>query len=184
MPNAWVKPSETVYRSMKLKPLKSRNTVREIVTILALSAIAAFITNSISPAGIPLVGQWDTQRGAISAQTDHLNAHDRLKIDNTEEARQLFAAGRVVFVDARSRLQYDAGHIPGAVSLPVGEFDEMIETILNRYPLDQPMVTYCSGRTCEDSHRLAQFLREFGYLDVRIFIDGFPGWLAAGYAIE
>jgi len=45
-------------------------------------------------------------------------------------------------------------------------------------------VTYCSGRTCEDSHNLGRFLSEAGYTDVRIFIDGFSGWQAEGNPIE
>lgn len=152
--------------------------------ILALSVIIALVTNSLSPSGIALVGQWDTRRGVISAQPDSIAAHGRLEIRTTKQAKQIFDTGDSVFIDARSRQQFEAGHIPGAVSLPAGRFDEMIETLLDQYPLDQPIVTYCSGRTCEDSHRLSQFLLDFGYTDVRIFIDGFPGWQAAGYAVE
>ena len=46
------------------------------------------------------------------------------------------------------------------------------------------MITYCSGRTCEDSHNLARLLSEVGFTDVRVFIDGFPGWEAEGYPVE
>ena len=55
---------------------------------------------------------------------------------------------------------------------------------MNQYPLEQPIVTYCSGRTCEDSHQLAWLLIDVGFSEVRIFIDGFPGWQAEGYPIE
>ena len=87
-------------------------------------------------------------------------------------------------MDARSKNHYENGHIPGAVSLPVVQFEERIEFFLNRYPPEQPIVTYCSGRTCEDSHDLAQFLSDLGFTNVRIFIDGFPGWEADGYPVE
>jgi rhodanese-related sulfurtransferase len=73
------------------------------------------------------------------------------------------------------------GHIPGAVSLPVRSFDEGIADFWQRHAPEQAIVTYCSGRTCEDSHRLAQRLREAGYGKVRVFIDGYSGWVAAGY---
>lgn len=164
--------------------MKLRNTLIEISIIITLSIVIALITNALSPAGIALVGQWDTHRGVISAKPDNINTQSRLEIRSVKEAKQIFDTGAAVFIDARSRQRFEAGHIPDAVSLPVGQFDELIETVLNRYPLDQPIVTYCSGRTCEDSHRLSQFLLEFGYSDVRIFIDGFPGWQAAGYAVE
>ena len=57
-------------------------------------------------------------------------------------------------------------------------------SFLKRYPLDQPIVTYCSGRTCEDSHILARLLSEAGYTSVRIFIDGLAGWQAEGSPVE
>ena len=81
-------------------------------------------------------------------------------------------------------LLYDTGHIPGAVSLPMGEFDMHIEAFMNRHSPEQPIVTYCSGRTCEDSHELAQLFLASGFLNVSVFIDGFPGWEAQGYPIE
>ena len=89
--------------------------------------------------------------------------------------------GKAQFVDARANDAFIEGHIKEAISLPVGKFDIMIEHFLNRYLPEQPIVTYCSGRTCEDSHRLAQLLIEFGYEKVSIMIDGFPGWREYGY---
>ena len=64
------------------------------------------------------------------------------------------------------------------------QFDELIDTFLDQHAIEQHLVTYCSGRTCEDSHNLAQLLMDFGYDDVMDFIDGFPGWEAKGYPIE
>jgi rhodanese-related sulfurtransferase len=79
---------------------------------------------------------------------------------------------------------YEDGHISGAESLPVGQFDEQIESFLNRHSPDTRIVTYCSGRTCEDSHNLARFLSDVGFTHVSVFIDGFPGWEAQGFPIE
>jgi len=87
-------------------------------------------------------------------------------------------------VDARSPEDYEAGHIQGSVSLPVGRFEEEIEAFLERYPPEASIITYCSGRTCLDSHHLAEFLLDFGYDKVTVFIDGFPGWEAEGHPIE
>jgi rhodanese-related sulfurtransferase len=66
----------------------------------------------------------------------------------------------------------------------VGQFDELINAFIDQHSFDQPIVTYCSGRTCEDSHNLAQLLLDFGFNDVKVFIDGFPGWEAEDYPIE
>jgi rhodanese-related sulfurtransferase len=130
------------------------------------------------------VGQWDIAEGVITASPTGDSAGQPEEIDSVARAKYIFDKDEVLFVYARSQNDYDNGHIPGAVSFPVGQFEERIEFFLNRYPPEKLIVTYCSGRTCEDSHDLAQFLSDVGFTNVRIFIDGFPGWEAEGYPIE
>jgi rhodanese-related sulfurtransferase len=107
-----------------------------------------------------------------------------IEIENVDQARKLYDSGKYIFVDARSVEDYEAGHISGAVSLPVGQFEENIAAFLERHPPEASIITYCSGRTCQDSHRLAENLLAFGYGNVNVFIDGFPGWEAEGHPIE
>jgi 3-mercaptopyruvate sulfurtransferase SseA len=66
----------------------------------------------------------------------------------------------------------------------MGQFEEIIAAFLERYPPEASIVTYCSGRTCLDSHHLAEFFMDFGYNKINVFIDGFPGWQAEGHPIE
>jgi rhodanese-related sulfurtransferase len=87
-------------------------------------------------------------------------------------------------VDARTKEAYQDGRIKGAVSLPFYEFDDLIEGFTTKFPAFSKMVTYCSGRECEDSHELAQLLIDEGYEDVRVFIDGYPAWEKNGYPVE
>ena len=162
----------------------SQKTIKEIVILVGVSVTLAFMVNFLSPRGIALLGQWDTAKGVITADPIGVAAGGLEEIDSVALAREIFDRGDVLFVDARSSDNYDDGHIQGAISLPVGQFDERIESFLNRYSSDLSIVTYCSGRTCEDSHNLTQFLSDAGYTNVRIFIDGFPGWEAEGYPIE
>jgi rhodanese-related sulfurtransferase len=149
-----------------------QKTIKEIIILVAVSVALALVVNTLSPKGIGLVGQWDIAKGVISASPAGDAAGRLEEIDSVARAKDLFDKEDVLFVDARSQNDYENGHIPGAVSLPVGQFEERIESFLNRYPLAQPIVTYCSGRTCEDSHDLAQFLSDLGFTNVRIFIDG------------
>jgi rhodanese-related sulfurtransferase len=165
-------------KSMNLKPLIARAAV-----ILAAAVVSALLYNGISPSGIPLLGQWDTARGVVTARgQEELGDIDR-EIRSVQEAWAVFDQGAAVFVDARPAASFAEGHIPGAVSFPVGEFDDRIPEFWERHPLSEPIVVYCSGRTCEDSHRLAGKLEEVGYESVRIFIDGYPGWVSAGHPV-
>jgi rhodanese-related sulfurtransferase len=162
----------------------NRKTIREIIILVGVSMLLALVVNHLSPRGVDLVGQWDTARGVITANAADENEYRIAEIDGVTDAAKIFYDGDTLFVDARSIGDYESGHIPKAISLPVDQFDEHIESFMNQYPLDQPIISYCSGRTCEDSHHLARLLVEAGYSEVRIFIDGFPGWQAEGYPIE
>ena len=161
-----------------------KELVNQSFILLGVSVIVAFIVNYFSPVGIALVGQWDTAQGVITAKAKNDVVSSKFEIEDATQARQIFDSGNVLFVDARTSDDYDDGHIPGAVSLPVGQFDEHIDAFLDQHNIEQPIVTYCSGRTCEDSHILAKLLMDFGYSDVKVFIDGYPGWEAAGYPVE
>jgi rhodanese-related sulfurtransferase len=160
------------------------NTLKEVSLLVAVSLAAALISNYLSPVGIALVGQWDETRGVVTAMQKDNEVMQEFEIDDPVHAKALYDTGNVLFVDARPPDDYGEGHIKGSVSLPTMEFDRHIDTFMQLYDLDKPMVTYCSGRTCEDSHHLAQLLMERGYLNISVMIDGFSGWQAKGYPIE
>jgi rhodanese-related sulfurtransferase len=94
---------------------------------------------------------------------------------------------KALFLDARRSSVYAEGHIPGARSLPVWESD--IDTrvkALYEEGLDQraPIVAYCSGGNCEDSHMLAEKLYMVGFDNVLIYKDGFPDWQKRGLPVN
>jgi rhodanese-related sulfurtransferase len=164
--------------------MNSKRLWKETPLLLGLAIVLAISVNYFSPAGIEWVGQWDTSKGVITARAKNSVVADKPEIQDVTLARHIFDSGNALFVDARSRDNYDDGHIPGAVSMPVGEFDNLIDSFMDQHSMDQTIVTYCSGRTCEDSHNLAQLLIDFGFTDVKVFIDGFPGWEAEGHPTE
>lgn len=161
-----------------------KNIAKELALILTLALITAFTVNFFSPRGIALFGEWDTSQGVISAKSKEDVIVRELEITDVLKAKEIFDSGKAVFVDARSRQQYKEGSIKGAVSMPLNEFDERIEQFLTKYPLSAFIVTYCSGRECEQGHVLGQYLIEEGYTNVKVFIDGFCGWEGEGYPVE
>ncbi len=111
---------------------------------------------------------------------------DRPEADvSGDEARWLHAHG-ALFLDARRTATYVLGHIPGARSLPVWE-DGVAEkvAILEASGTDPelPVVLYCAGGGCEDSHLLAQKLWLAGFKNLRIYAGGFPEWEAKGWPV-
>lgn len=164
--------------------MNTADWIKQIAALLGCAVILAFVVNAISPRGIPWQGQWDESQGVVTADQRALQTTLDFEIPDAPTARRLQAAAQVTFVDARPAEDYREGHIPEAVSLPVGDFDRLIEDFRRRFDQDAPIVTYCSGRSCQDSHILAQRLFEEGYTNVSVFIDGYPGWTAEGYPIE
>ena len=160
-----------------------KDIIKELALLLSLSIITAFTVNFLSPKGVALFGEWDTRKGVITAKSkDDIVVH-QIEIDDVHKAKQIYDSGMSLFVDARSRDRYSAGHIKGAISLPVEEINGIIDQFISTYPPDTQIITYCSGRECDDSHWLAQFLRDAGYTNIRVFIDGYPGWTNNGYPV-
>jgi len=133
----------------------------------------------------------DAFAGRLVPQRPEVNADQVLQQDIPlalpmpvllDEVQQLVTDGGLV-VDARTPELFAAGHIEGAVSLPLADIDESLPGFIARIDKDRVVVTYCSGFGCPDSFDLGMRLIEEGYSDVRVFEGGYPEWRDAGLAI-
>ncbi|MGE5346811.1 MAG: rhodanese-like domain-containing protein [Acidithiobacillales bacterium] len=102
-----------------------------------------------------------------------------------EDAARLWAAG-VPFLDARRTSAYEEGHVAGARSFSAWEsdVDEKVVALVAERDGRQPLVVYCSGGDCEDSHLLAQKLWGAGFNDILVYRDGYPDWVKRGGAVR
>jgi len=87
-------------------------------------------------------------------------------------------AGTVLLLDVRPEEEFRAGHIAGAVSVPL----ERLGRELRRLPRDQEIVAYCRGPYCVLADRAVELLRAKGR-PARRFAEGFPEWRAAGLPV-
>lgn len=85
----------------------------------------------------------------------------------------------IVVLDTRPVREYRAGHIPGAISIPVDELQQR----LRRLPKNKHYVAYCRGPYCVYADRAVELLEATGR-HARRLKDGFPEWKAAGYPVE
>jgi len=106
---------------------------------------------------------------------------------SAEEAWRAFQSG-TPFLDARRSSEFAEGHIASAWSTPVWESDlddRLLSFKAARRPgSEDPIVIYCSGGDCRDSHLLAEKLLGEGYFHLLIFHDGYPAWVAQGRPVE
>jgi len=88
-------------------------------------------------------------------------------------------SGDVVVLDVRPREEYQAGHIPGAVSIPVEELADKLGDI----PADQEVVAYCRGAYCVLAHDAVRLLTAHGRTARRL-ADGMLEWRLADLPVE
>ncbi|SFU70618.1 ArsR/SmtB family transcription factor [Halomonas korlensis] len=86
--------------------------------------------------------------------------------------------GKVALLDVRPEEEFEAGHLPEAINIPL----EQLEDMLDKLPHDREIVAYCRGAYCVLSHEAVQRLRQLGYR-VRRFEEGYPEWKAAGLPV-
>ena len=105
-------------------------------------------------------------------------------IVSVEEVQKITGEEGWVIFDARLEREFDAGHLPGALSFPYAQRDEAFKEWASILNSEQKVLVYCSGKLCDDGLHLAVFLRDMGIKDVALFVDGLDGWKKAGLAVE
>lgn len=104
---------------------------------------------------------------------------DGLRPVDSESLLRRVRKGEVLVLDVRPREEYEAGHIRGAVSLPVKE----LEWRLAGLPKSQVIAAYCRGPYCMFAVEAAEALRRKGY-DAVALKESVQDWKAMGYPIE
>jgi rhodanese-related sulfurtransferase len=130
---------------------------------------------------------WAALRATSEA---HAAALDRLTVEylgdrseletitRAELAARMRREPRPVVLDIRPAAEFEAGHVPGAVSVPPNE----VAGTVNRLPNGRDVVAYCRGPFCIYADDAVRALRHQGHRAVRLE-DGFPEWRRAGLPI-
>lgn len=111
-------------------------------------------------------------------QLVHRLLDDGLEPMGRGELLERMEEGAVVLVDVRPPEEFAAGHIPGAVSVPLGLLEDLLDTL----PADAEVVAYCRGPYCLLAPQALEILRTHG-LRARRLEDGFPEWRLAGLPV-
>lgn len=109
----------------------------------------------------------------------YLTVKDSLEPIPREELLERVRHDLVTVLDVRPPEEYAAGHVPGAVNVPLSELEKYLKDIDPK----QEIVAYCRGPHCVLAFDAVARLREKG-LKARRLQDGFPEWKQAGLPIE
>jgi rhodanese-related sulfurtransferase len=109
----------------------------------------------------------------------HLESRDELEPVSREGLLRRVRAGRTVVLDVRPAAEYSAGHIAGALSIPVDQLQKRLAEL----PRNKEIVAYCRGPYCVMAFDAVTRLRSRGRRALRL-VEGFPEWRAAGLPVE
>ena len=93
-----------------------------------------------------------------------LDGREGMESIDKEKLLERVRAGEVTVLDVRPPEEYQAGHVPGAISLPLAELEQRLATL----PRDQDIVAYCRGPYCVLSIQAVELLRARGFNAVRL----------------
>jgi rhodanese-related sulfurtransferase len=129
---------------------------------------------------------WDHLRGVAQQHRPHtelarrayLGPDDTDVVGSAELLRRL-EAGDVVVLDVRPEAEYAAGHLPGAIHVPLDELGDR----LGELPRNREIVAYCRGHYCVLAHDAVRLLNASG-VTARRALDGILEWRLAGRPVE
>lgn len=109
---------------------------------------------------------------------DYFDEPDALQPLGASELLERMRSDEVIVLDVRPEDEFASGHIPGAISIPVGE----IERRLSELPSRKEIVAYCRGPYCVLALRAVDILRSRGFRARRLQ-EGMPDWRARGLEV-
>ncbi len=109
----------------------------------------------------------------------YFRERDSLEPVGSEELQKRMRRGAVTLIDVRPEEEFTAGHIAGAVSVPL----EQLKRRLREIPPRREIVAYCRGPYCLMAYEAVSELRRRGF-KARRLKDGYPEWKSAGLPVE
>lgn len=121
-------------------------------------------------------GQLAEVERALDTYRDRRHEFEQI---SAAEVRAQLRAGGVILLDVRPWVEYQAGHLPGAISIPLDELERRLGELLP----DKTVVAYCRGPFCVYADQALELLAGHGW-DVARLEEGVMEWQQAGYALE
>jgi rhodanese-related sulfurtransferase/DNA-binding MarR family transcriptional regulator len=117
--------------------------------------------------------------GLQQLANDYLGDRSKLRTITRDALQARLSDGDVVVLDVRPEPEYTAGHIRGAITIPVSD----LKSRLGEIPAGAEVVAYCRGPYCVYADDAVRLMTRNG-LDAARLEDGFPEWVAARLPIE
>jgi rhodanese-related sulfurtransferase len=149
---------------------------REGSIIMAVALFVAVVFNLIRPACINMLG--------FSSAALIKEQQAKIPEISLPEAYDLYLKNKVIFIDARDPLSFEAAHIAGATNIYPDEAALYSANLRIKANQGFIFITYCDGPQCPLSKETAHALLLRGIPNVKILVNGWILWLKAGYPVS
>ena len=188
---------------------------KQVINITAVCIVIGLIANAINPKGVPLILDKNIYKQDTAKKKEEKKLGDfrndpydttaNKPVNNVFNgtpnkegfvepenisislAKQLFDRN-ALFIDARTKAEFDSVHVKGAINLPYEEFHALPfwqrKELMRKYNKQGIIIVYCKGGKCEVSIDLAYDLARLGFTSVSIYRGGIHEWQQSGYPVE
>jgi rhodanese-related sulfurtransferase len=134
-----------------------RFPIKQISTIFLLAVVPAILTGWLHP-----------KRPSWSSE--------QLQAGEVSLAQAIDWGESVLWVDARSSVLFERGHVPHAISLNEDDWEALLPELMRRWKPGMKIVVYCDSRECRSSHLVADRLKKGGVSSVHVLHGGWEVW--------
>lgn len=168
-----------------IEKLNPKTSTQEVLIIVCISVILAFIYNLFSSKSIPWIKSKEIITYVSDEELFQKQISDSLSQKNvtTQQLLGLIETKIGIIIDARNKDAYIRGHIPGAINIPFLDVFNYVEQ-LDIIPRDTLIVVYCEGVNCELSHHLSEFMLNMNFSRIYHYIGGYEEWVNEKLPLE
>jgi len=149
----------------------------EVAVIAAVSIVLGFAGNFINSNGVAVSKERPVAKAAEEATlADSTHFLQQPIVVDKGQVKRLVSDDAAILIDARLPEEYEEGHVPGAINVPVdmlGDFIDKIETL----PKDGWIICYCDGPPCDKGKMLADELYGMEFAKVAYYDAGMDDWI-------
>jgi len=149
---------------------------KEAIFILVLTILIALTTNEFRDLKLPIF--------SASEETLELELKANCPQLALKEAIERFQKGEAIFIDARSKKEYNKEHIKGAINLPMEHLTDIL-SLKRTIASDTEIIIYSTDTNDEPKiNLLAMTLKDIGFSNIKLFLPGFSEWKKSGLPVE
>lgn len=127
---------------------------------------------------LALRGVAESQLAEVKELARNLSGRDNGNVVARSDVASLLKANAVL-LDVRPKHEFEAGHLRGAINIPIDELRDRISELAK----DRPIITYCRGEFCVFADEAAEILRAKGF-EVARLEGGWPEWQSEGRPVK